>query len=532
MMDKLHMDSAPFLRHPDTTKSLMSDVLLMLVALSVWSVFRNGLRAAVILALCVGFCCLFDWFCTKLLHYPGTVRDLSGAVTGAILAAGMPSVVPLWLCLPGALLAVLCFKHIGGGGLGKNRVNPAAAALLVLHLCFKTSMNTHPEVGIVPFPFAIRFDFVPKAQTALDAVSQGQIPPFDTQELLLGTDPGPLLYTPSLLILLCALFLFVRHTADARPALSCLAVSAVMSFFSAPGTFSLDYMAAYLMSGGLLFACAFMLTDPTTIPATNRGRWLFGALVAVLNYWLSRLIDPMTALYAALCLGNLLSPVLEYLTLPTPFGKGRRSVEPTGQRHRDYVMEFSALIRDRKKKVEQVRQSHAQSRSDASGLCARVLCGGTSRFCSQRYVYDGAHNCASVTLVGGGSKSCFRACEGFGDCVRACKKGAIRLIDGIAAVDRARCDGCGDCLEACPKRIITLVPARSRYWVGCLSPDDPLSTKKHCLAGCVGCHRCEKVCPTGAIAVDGHIAHIRYELCISCGACAKECPRKCIWEIQ
>lgn len=529
-MDKLHMDSAPFIRHPDTTKGLMSDVILMLAALTVWSVYRNGLRSAVLLGLTAFFAAGFDYLCTKILKTRGTVRDLSAVVTGMIVAAGFPTAAPLWLCPLGAFLAIVGAKA-AGGGLGKNRLNPAAAALLILHLLFPITMNRIPDPSLHLDPFTLQFRDLTGIETALDAVVQDRLPSLSVLEMLLGTDAGTLLYTPALLILLSALFLLVRHTADFRPILSCLGVSALMSFFSMPGEFSLEYMAAYLMSGGLLFAAVFMLTDPVTIPATNPGRWLFGTLFSLLYYVLNHLISPMPALYAAICLMNLAAPALEYLTLPTPFGRGSKSVAPVGKRHRDYMLDFSRLIRHRTKQMDQALGKRNDVSEKAPSLCARVLCGGTAKHCQSRYFYDGAHDCASVTLVGGGSKACFNACEGYGDCVRACKKGAIRIVDGIAAVDSALCDGCGECLEACPKRIIALLPAKARYWVGCLSPDDPVSTRKHCSAGCIGCRRCEKVCPTGAITVDGHVARIHHELCSSCGNCFRECPRKCIWEL-
>lgn len=45
-------------------------------------------------------------------------------------------------------------------------------------------------------------------------------------------------------------------------------------------------------------------------------------------------------------------------------------------------------------------------------------------------------------------------CLGCGSCVDDCPKGAIALVDGIAAIERARCDGCGRCLEVCPQGAI------------------------------------------------------------------------------
>ncbi len=48
---------------------------------------------------------------------------------------------------------------------------------------------------------------------------------------------------------------------------------------------------------------------------------------------------------------------------------------------------------------------------------------------------------------------------------------------------------------------------------------------------CRGClaHRCEDVCPRGAISFDhNHVAHIDKSKCVNCGACAKVCPYSAI----
>ncbi|WP_300668653.1 4Fe-4S binding protein [Desulfoluna sp.] len=44
---------------------------------------------------------------------------------------------------------------------------------------------------------------------------------------------------------------------------------------------------------------------------------------------------------------------------------------------------------------------------------------------------------------------------------------------------------------------------------------------------CVGCHMCEKVCPTGAITVTD-IAVVHRDICRGCGQCVEACPRKAI----
>ncbi|MDD7740449.1 MAG: 4Fe-4S binding protein, partial [Lachnospiraceae bacterium] len=46
--------------------------------------------------------------------------------------------------------------------------------------------------------------------------------------------------------------------------------------------------------------------------------------------------------------------------------------------------------------------------------------------------------------------------------------------------------------------------------------------------GCIGCKKCEKNCPAGAITVKDQRAEIDYSKCTNCGLCAENCPRHCI----
>ena len=47
-------------------------------------------------------------------------------------------------------------------------------------------------------------------------------------------------------------------------------------------------------------------------------------------------------------------------------------------------------------------------------------------------------------------------CEGCGECVEACSRDAIDVVDGVARIDRALCDLCMDCVEACPTGALEL----------------------------------------------------------------------------
>lgn len=165
----------------------------------------------------------------------------------------------------------------------------------------------------------------------------------------------------------------------------------------------------------------------------------------------------------------------------------------------------------------------------AERMTAFVACQGSCKKTRTDYEYHGIEDCRMMSFVpGGGPKSCNSGCLGYGSCVKVCPFDAIRVVDGVAVVDREACKACGKCVAVCPKHLIALIPYSAEYAVACSSVDKGPVTTKACDAGCIGCGICAKNCPEKAVAVADFHAMIDQEKCVSCGACAEKCPKKSI----
>ena len=159
---------------------------------------------------------------------------------------------------------------------------------------------------------------------------------------------------------------------------------------------------------------------------------------------------------------------------------------------------------------------------------AFVRCKGTCEVTKNQGNYVGVADCRTAALGGIRTADCDYGCLGFGSCVKVCPENAIKIIDGVAVVNRARCIGCGLCVKACPKGIIELVPEKNRVLVQCMNRDKGPAVRKVCAAGCLGCMICTRQCEYDAIHVNGNLARIDYDKCTQCGKCAGKCPAKVI----
>ena len=106
---------------------------------------------------------------------------------------------------------------------------------------------------------------------------------------------------------------------------------------------------------------------------------------------------------------------------------------------------------------------------------------------------------------------------------------------GLPEVDQDKCTACGACVKACPKMIIELRNKgikNRRIFVSCINKDKGGVAKKACVVACIGCTKCQKVCPYDAITISNNLAYIDYNKCKLCRKCVVECPTNAIWEVN
>ena len=170
-----------------------------------------------------------------------------------------------------------------------------------------------------------------------------------------------------------------------------------------------------------------------------------------------------------------------------------------------------------------------KSAAEKAPMVATMLCGGTCQKRPKVNHYDGALSCAVVNTFYVGETGCAFGCIGYGDCVQACKFGAMTLNTetGLVDIDPDKCTACGACVKTCPKGLIELRkkwPKNRAIYVACRSKNRGSVVMKACKAGCIGCGKCAKACPFDAITIDNFLAYIDPDKCKLCRKCVNECP--------
>ena len=127
-MNKLIVSLSPHVHGGDSVKKNMYGVLIALFPAFLVSLYFFGLGALIVTATSVAACLFFEWAIGKFLmkKETTTICDGSAIITGVLLAFNLPSNLPIWIIILGALFAIGVGK-MSFGGLGCNPFNPALA---------------------------------------------------------------------------------------------------------------------------------------------------------------------------------------------------------------------------------------------------------------------------------------------------------------------------------------------------------------------------------------------------------------------
>ena len=308
MSKLLNVSSSPHVRSNETTQSIMVDVAIAMLPATAFGVFQFGLHALLVLIVTLAACVLSEYVFEKITKRPCTISDFSAVVTGMILALNMPPEIALWIPALGGVFAIIVVKQLYGG-LGQNFMNPALAARCFLLISFTGQMSAFTLDGWT-------------GATPLAVLKAGES--VDVAAMFIGKIPGTIGEVSVIALLIGAAYLVVKKVISLRIPVTYILTTAVFVFIF--GQQDLNYVLAHLCGGGLIFGAFFMATDYVTSPITPKGQIVFGILLGILTGLFRIFGGSAEGVSYAIIISNLLVPLIERFTLPTPFGKeGKKS---------------------------------------------------------------------------------------------------------------------------------------------------------------------------------------------------------------
>ncbi len=208
------------------------------------------------------------------------------------------------------------------GGTGMNFVNPALAARAFLFFAYPADITGDKVWTAVPPGLAVDGFSGATLLSQMRQMTGGFADqPFSWMQAFLGLEPGSMGETSALACLVGAAMLIVTGIASWRimagVALGTIAMSLVFNAFATPAH---PYFAVpfwwHMVLGGWAFGTVFMATDPVTAPFSNRGRWVYGALIGVLVV-LIRTVNPAypEAMMLVILFMNVVAPLIDYFTV-------------------------------------------------------------------------------------------------------------------------------------------------------------------------------------------------------------------------
>jgi electron transport complex protein RnfD len=299
------VSSSPHIRSSANTQTIMRDVLIALAPAMTAGIIFFGLKALYLTILCVVTSILTEWVIEKLTHRENTVRDLSAAVTGVLIAFNLPASAPWWIAVLGSIFAIAIVKQ-AFGGIGHNVVNPALAARAFLVASWGARMT-----GAA---------FIPSVDTITSATPLGMLAEGITQnmpsnlDLFIGNVYGCIGEVSALALLLGGAYLIYRKVITWKiPTIYIGTVFVLMFLFKQDPVF-------HIFAGGLMLGAIFMATDYTTSPITPKGQIIYavgcGLITVVIRLFGSY---PEGVSYSILLM-NVATPLIERYTRPRVYG--------------------------------------------------------------------------------------------------------------------------------------------------------------------------------------------------------------------
>ncbi|MCR4959157.1 MAG: RnfABCDGE type electron transport complex subunit D [Prevotella sp.] len=321
---------SPHAHGTDSVERNMRGVIIALLPALLVSFFYFGIGSVIVCLSSVAACVFFEWVINKyILKNPRTtITDCSAALTGLLLGMNLPSNLPIWIIIIGALFAIGVAK-MTFGGLGNNIFNPALVGRCALLVAFPAQMTSWPETGqLLSYTDATTgatpLSVMKEAIKTGDASVLDRLP--DSLHMLLG-DPsvgygaGALGEVCALALLLGLAFMLWKKIITWHIPVSIIGTVFVFSAIMHLADPIYANPVAVILSGGLMLGAIFMATDYVTSPMTSKGQIIYGVCIGLLTIIIRNWGSYPEGMSFAILIMNAFTPLINNYVKPKRFGE-------------------------------------------------------------------------------------------------------------------------------------------------------------------------------------------------------------------
>ncbi len=261
-------------------------------------------------------------------------------VTGLLFPLTLPASIPLWQVAVGIAFGVIVAKEVFGGT-GRNFLNVALTSRAFLYFAHAGQISgdkvwtavdgfsgatalgqmavATPDPGGESNAALASLQSVDYSLGAADPVTWSE--PITWTSAFLGTVQGCVGETSTLMCLIGAAILIGTGIGSWKIMAGVLGgVAATSLLLNGVTTGSNPMMSVpfywHFVVGGLAFGLVFMATDPVSASMTEKGKWIYGALIGFMTV-LIRCINPAfpEGIMLAILFGNVFAPLIDYFVV-------------------------------------------------------------------------------------------------------------------------------------------------------------------------------------------------------------------------
>ncbi len=327
-MSKLIVSLSPHAHGTDSVERNMYGVIIAMIPALLVSFAYFGIGSAVVCLSSVAACMFFEWSISKyILKKTPSLSDGSAIITGLLLGFNLPSNLPIWIVLLGALVAIGIAK-MSFGGIGNNPFNPALVGRCFLLVSFPAQMTSWPIIGqwdkyLDAATGATPLSIMKEAIKTGDASLLSQLP--DATHLLLGSNAlggaGTIGEVSAIALLIGLGYMLWKKIITWHIPISIIATVFVISgLLHIVNPIYADPLSE-ILCGGLMLGAIFMATDYVTSPMTHRGQLIYGISIGVLTVVIRNWGSYPEGMSFAILIMNAFTPLINTYVKPKRFGE-------------------------------------------------------------------------------------------------------------------------------------------------------------------------------------------------------------------